>query len=355
SGEEGGDGQPTGVDPGGGDPAVAQALALRDRADTTRAASPLAPASDAVVVDTTGRPVEELIQEILGMMEARTALCDASQYQAGGVGAGEDQSEAGEGALAPAPAPLPSSSPAAASRGPGGRTMRQPRGGRRPTPKIVPPTRPARWFYAVARAFLMGLSKALWQASVSGTERVPRSGPFIVSPVHRSNIDTILMGFVTRKRLCYLAKDSLWESKPLGFLVSALGGFPVHRGAADREALRRCIEVLRSGQSLVVFPEGARRSGPVVEKLYEGAAYLSLRTGAPIVPVGIGGSEGALPKGSRLPQRVRVHIIVGHPIPSPTHAGGARVHRQEVNALTTRLQAELQELLNQAQAAAQNS
>lgn len=229
-------------------------------------------------------------------------------------------------------------------------------------PRLVPPTRAARWFYALARALLMALAKVLWSATVEGTELVPKTGPFIVAPVHRSNIDTILMGFVTRRRLCYLAKDSLWRSRPLGWLVSALGGFPVNRGIADREALRRCIEVLDSGQPLVVFPEGTRRSGPVVEDLFEGASYLALRTGAPIVPVGIGGSEGALPKGSRLPSRVKVHLIVGQPIviPSPSRpptstSSGTRpqlrAHRQEIKALTIRLHADLQALFDRAQAA----
>ncbi|MGH9062383.1 MAG: lysophospholipid acyltransferase family protein [Acidimicrobiales bacterium] len=234
----------------------------------------------------------------------------------------------------------------------GGRRVARPPGPgpARTTPRLVPPTRSARAFYALARVVLYAVSRALWRVTIEGTERVPRTGPFIVSPVHRSNIDTILMSAVTRRRLAYLAKDSLWRHRSLGWLFSALGGFPVRRGSADREALRRCVGILQGGQSLVVFPEGARRLGPVVEDLFEGAAYLSLRTGAPIVPVGIGGSEGAMPKGSVLPRRVKVHMVVGDPL-VPVTAGqpGTRVHRPQIQELTEVLRAELQSLFDRAQ------
>jgi 1-acyl-sn-glycerol-3-phosphate acyltransferase len=221
----------------------------------------------------------------------------------------------------------------------------------RSRPRLVPPSLPARWFYALARVVLYALARVVWQVTIEGRERVPKKGAFIVAPVHRSNIDTVLMAAVTKRRLCYLAKDSLWRWRPLGWLFSALGGFPVRRGMADREALRRSIQILENGQPLVVFPEGTRRSGPLVQELFEGAAYLSLRTGAPIVPVGIGGSEGALPRGAKLPSPVKVHMVVGKPIVPPGPGGhGGRVHRHEVKELTEELRHRLQALFDRAQA-----
>ncbi len=234
--------------------------------------------------------------------------------------------------------------------------MTQDKAPRRLPSKPAPPTRAVRAFYEVARRVLLLICRAEWRLSIEGTELVPHGGAFIVAPVHRSNIDTILMSAVTKRRLCYLAKDGLWRLRPFGWLISSLGGFPVHRGAADREALRVSVEVLESGQPLVVFPEGTRRSGPKVFELFEGAAYLSLRTGAPIVPVGIGGSEGALPKGSKVPKRVRVHMIVGAPLvpPPPAQQGErrARVRRHEIEALTATLHTELQSLFDRAQSIA---
>ena len=89
----------------------------------------------------------------------------------------------------------------------------------------------------------------------------------------------------------YMGKASIWKSKALGRFVSMLGAFPVHRGTADRESLRTCLEVIENGEPLVMFPEGTRRSGDAVEDLFDGPAYVAARAGVPLVPVGIGGSR----------------------------------------------------------------
>src|SRR5205085_7099683 len=117
-----------------------------------------------------------------------------------------------------------------------------------------------------------------------------------------------------------------------------------------REALRRTMEVVEAGEPVVIFPEGTRRSGPAVANLFEGAAYVASRVGIPIVPVGIGGSEQALPKGKKLPRPVKTHLIVGPPIPPPTPDGNGRVSRRAVHELTERLEADIQELFDRAQA-----
>ena len=204
-------------------------------------------------------------------------------------------------------------------------------------------------FYRVARSVLVGFCRLWLRMSFEGLDNVPAEGPFVLAPVHRSFLDTFIAAGVTRRRLRFMGKDSLWKHRAPGAILSALGGFPVHRGTADREALRRCIEVIEGGEPVVIFPEGTRRSGPSVQPLFEGAAYIAGRTGVPIVPVGIGGSESALPKGSRLPHPVKVHVIVGTPIrPLPAESG--RVPRRVVHEVTGELHAELQRLFDRAQA-----
>jgi 1-acyl-sn-glycerol-3-phosphate acyltransferase len=147
----------------------------------------------------------------------------------------------------------------------------------------------------------------------------------------------------------YLGKDSIWKSRLLGRFVSSIGAFPVHRGTADREALRACQRMLETGQPVVVFPEGSRRTGPVVENLFDGPAYLATRTGAPIVPVGIGGSERMMPKGAKFLHPTRLVLVVGAPIePPPPPTAGGRVPRSAVHDLTAALQVELQRLFDEA-------
>jgi 1-acyl-sn-glycerol-3-phosphate acyltransferase len=197
-----------------------------------------------------------------------------------------------------------------------------------------------------------GFCYLFWRARVSGRENVPSDGPFVLSPVHRSNIDTPLMGCVTRRRMRFMGKDSLWKYRWSGWLFSSLGGFPVRRGAADREALRICEATLRAGEPVVIFPEGTRQSGPVIEDVFEGAAFVATRAGVPIVPVGIGGSQRAMPKGSRFIRPVKVRIVIGNPIQPPPREPGARGSRRQVHVLSAQLRDELQKLFDTAQVAA---
>lgn len=202
--------------------------------------------------------------------------------------------------------------------------------------------------YRVCRNVLVGFCRLYWRLGVEGREHLP-DGAFVLAPVHRSNIDTPLVAAVTTRRLRYMGKDSMWRHRAPGWLFTALGAFPVKRGTADRAALRRCIEVLAQGEPLVIFPEGGRRSGPIVGDISEGAAYLAIRAGVPIVPVGIGGSERAMTKGSWALRPVRTAIVVGAPLSPPEAGAGGRASRRAVRELTERLRGELQRLFDEAQ------
>ena len=204
--------------------------------------------------------------------------------------------------------------------------------------------------YGIVRFLIWLVAKLFWRISFEGLEHVPKTGAFVLAPVHRSFIDFGLVSGVTRRRLGYMGKESLWKSKLLGSFITMLGAYPVNRGAPDREALRRTLQILEKGEPLVLFPEGTRRAGPVIEHLHEGAAFVASRAGVPLVPVGIGGSERALPKGKRLPRPVKIHVLVGPPINPPPLAEGARhPSRRAVKELTVQLQGVLQDLFDRAQ------
>jgi 1-acyl-sn-glycerol-3-phosphate acyltransferase len=213
-----------------------------------------------------------------------------------------------------------------------------------PTPSLA-----TRAFYAVGRAVLVGFCRVWLRLIVIGREKIPATGPFILAPVHRSNLDTPIVAALTRRPLRYLGKDSLWKAnRGAAWVLSALGGLPVSRGSADREALRRCTVILRSGQPLVLFPEGTRQHGPVVEPLFDGPAYLAVKQGVPIVPVGIGGSEGAQQKGRRFIRPVKVCVIAGDPIQPPAAGDSRATTRPAVKALTEQLHGEIQKLFDEA-------
>ena len=222
--------------------------------------------------------------------------------------------------------------------------------GERPEPDevLAPATAWQLRWYAVARAAVAGFSHSFWRLRVSGSEHIPATGAFVLAPVHRSNVDTVLCGCVTRRRLRFMGKDSLWKYRWAGSFFSSLGAFPVHRGTPDREALRRCEEALRGGEPVVLFPEGTRQSGPTVQPLFEGAAFVAARAGVPILPVGIGGSEWAMTKGKKRILPVKVAMVVGAPIPAPARPPGARVPRRAVAETSEALHKELQALFDEA-------
>ncbi len=210
---------------------------------------------------------------------------------------------------------------------------------------------PSRILYRFCRFVVSGFTRVYTRMSIDGREHLPAEGGFVLAPVHRSYIDTPISGCLTRRRLRFMGKDSMWKYRPAGWLFSALGSFPVRRGSADREALKRCIAVLEGGEPLVLYPEGERKDGPIVQPLFDGAAYVAARAGVPIVPVGIGGSANAMPRHAKFMYPRKVHVIIGEPFRVETNERG-RASRAAIGAATERLHAELQELFDAAQAAA---
>ena len=206
----------------------------------------------------------------------------------------------------------------------------------------------SRIFYRFWWSVSTVLSKLLTRLTINGREHLPEEGPFVLAPIHRSYLDTPFAGCVRRKRMRFMGKDTMWKNGQAGWMLSALGAFPVTRGTADREALRRSIQVLEEGEVLVLFPEGERKEGPVVQPLFDGAVYIAIKAGVPIVPIGIGGSERVMPKKSKMIYPRKVHIEIGPPIPAPVAPEGGRLPRTVYKEHSALLHAELQRLFDKA-------
>jgi 1-acyl-sn-glycerol-3-phosphate acyltransferase len=175
---------------------------------------------------------------------------------------------------------------------------------------------------------------------VTGAENIPLEGPVIIAPIHRSNVDFALTLFISKRKVFFMAKDSLFKVPLLGPLITHLGAFPINRGSADRESMAHSEAVLRQGHALVLFPEGTRKEGRQVAPLHDGAMFVAARTGAKVVPVGIGGSDRAMPKGAKLPHPAKIRIVVGEPLDPPSSEG--RVARSALAAKSEELRAALE-------------
>ncbi|CAB4364512.1 MAG: hypothetical protein F2681_09325 [Actinobacteria bacterium] len=219
--------------------------------------------------------------------------------------------------------------------------------------KLAGTSFPDKVAYHTVRGIVTVFCRLWCRMQIEGREHFPKEGPFILAPTHRSIIDTPVSSGVYTKRMRFMGADKWWSNKYFGKLLTALGGFPVSRGSADREALKRCLAVIEGGEPLVMFPEGERKSGTVVQPLFEGAAYISMKTGAPIIPVGIGGSERVMPKGAKFIFPRKMYVMVGKPMSVPVVEGqSAKEQREASRQLTADLHAELQRLFDVAQSRA---
>ena len=206
----------------------------------------------------------------------------------------------------------------------------------------------SRAFYRFGWLLVIPFFRIYTRLTINGRQYLPKEGPFVLAPVHRSYLDTPFAGCVRSKRMRFMGKDTMWKNRQFGWVLSALGAFPVSRGTADREALKRAITVLQMGEPLVVFPEGERKAGADVEPLFDGAVYMAFRAGVPIVPVGIGGSERVMPKGAKFISPRKVHVAIGPPIEPPQMPEGQRIPREAYREATQRLHSEIQRLFDEA-------
>lgn len=183
----------------------------------------------------------------------------------------------------------------------------------RPSTPIVDDITP--WMRALAGLVRVGL-KGLTRVRIEGAiDEIPRDGPVILAANHSSNLDVPVLGssLMPRlgRRLQWLGKRELFDWPVVGWIARNGGVHAVDRSGADVDAFRLAARILDEGRALFVFPEGTRSHDGRLGEGRDGVAVLALRTGAPIVPIGISGSYERWPRGQKLPHpggRVTVRV-----------------------------------------------
>jgi 1-acyl-sn-glycerol-3-phosphate acyltransferase len=216
-----------------------------------------------------------------------------------------------------------------------------------PTPPAVAPRAVHRVIYGVLINAVRVLLRLYCRFEVRGLENLPAEGAALICPVHRSNLDFVLPAAASRRHVRWMAKDSIFLGRFTDWFLTAMGAFPVRRGEIDRKSLRFCMDVVSHGQLLVMFPEGRRQVGTTVDEVFAGPAFVACRSHVPIVPVGLGGSDRAMPIGSKFIFPRRIVAVFGEPIQPPTPTEG-RATRAEMDELTATLTARLQVLYDEA-------
>lgn len=155
----------------------------------------------------------------------------------------------------------------------------------------------------------------LFRFRVVGKEGLPTNGGVILAANHVSVVDPLFIGVaMVERQLHFLAKEELFRSALFGALIRDLQAFPVRRGQVDHAAIKRCLRLLEAGETLLIFPEGTRGDGQALRGGSDGIGLLAARSGCPVVPVYVHGTERVLPKGRRIPRIHPVTVYFGQPL-----------------------------------------
>lgn len=178
--------------------------------------------------------------------------------------------------------------------------------------------------YGVARAILDPVISFGWNLEVRGLDNVPATGGAIMAPNHLSVIDHFVVGAALNRRITYVGKAEYMDSWKTRYLFPAMGMIPIDRGggSAAQRALDAAAGLLESGELFGIYPEGTRSRDGLLHKGHTGVARLALRTGCPIIPVGLEGTDEVQPADRPVPRFFRMmRVSFGRPVDVARYAG----------------------------------
>ena len=176
------------------------------------------------------------------------------------------------------------------------------------------------------------LLNALGGLFVQGTENVPQTGPVLLVANHTSYLDPVSIGDACTRRVVFMAKAELFKIKVLGFLLRGVDAFPVKRGESDRGAYKNTLAMLGENRVVCIFPEGGRITGGNLGEAEPGAAVFAIRTGCPVIPVFVSGSDKMLDLKGKF-HRARLTVAFGTPFTLPKNADKAEAGAQLMTAI----------------------
>ena len=198
------------------------------------------------------------------------------------------------------------------------------------------------WFYYVAIVILRILFSLLTSRQVRGKENIPSQGSLLVVANHLNLADPPLLTISLGRKVIFMAKEGLFRSHFLGYFIRSFGAFPVYRKQTDRQAIRQAKQVLAEGLVLAMFPEGKRSRSAQLQPALSGSALIARHSGAPILPVGITGTEKI--KGvAWVLHRPQITVNIGRPFYLPSVS--SKLTKVELAKFTDSMMCHIAELL----------
>ncbi|TCJ23979.1 1-acyl-sn-glycerol-3-phosphate acyltransferase [Microbacterium sp. PI-1] len=187
--------------------------------------------------------------------------------------------------------------------------------------------RHAGFAYTLGRSLITPLARLVYRPRIEGRDRVPLTGPVIFASNHLSFIDSIAIPVAAPRPVHFLAKSAYFEGTGFQGWMSktffeSIGAIPVRRGAgqAALDALDLQRQLLDEGLAVALYPEGTRSTDGRLYKGRTGVAFLALQTGAPVVPVGLIGTDKVMPVGAKVPTlSERITVRFGEPLDLSPH------------------------------------
>ena len=295
-------------------------LERRDKLDSSREVAPLKPAEDAVHIDSSALSVDEVVAQIM-------ALIDAAKKPAEPAAA--DTPAAAETPAADKPAPKPAAKKAEKPAAKKPEKPAAPAGPMRPfhgnsfddyydhAMRDYPWN--TRGFIGFAVGVVGGVTKLLWPWRIEDGQKLWKAeGGRVIVMNHVSMLEPVIMvvtEWVHGRRVRAVYKSEFDKAKPLTWLFSRAGAFPVERGTADMKVVRRAREALKRGEDVLIYPEGTRiKSDDQEVTLHAGFALMAQLAKVPVLPVAIVGARDITTPTRKFPHFHRVFVKVGDPI-----------------------------------------
>lgn len=165
-------------------------------------------------------------------------------------------------------------------------------------------------FYYVVKALCWLLLKIFWRMEIRGIENLPESGGLIITSNHVSYLDPAVLVASLNRKIYFITKKEVFKNTFISFLLKNMNAFSVDRDNVDMFAFKKAINILREEKVLGIFPEGTRSSNGELQELKMGALKIAMKTGVPILPVGINGTHKIYPRGIKFPILFKHKIIV---------------------------------------------
>jgi 1-acyl-sn-glycerol-3-phosphate acyltransferase len=242
-----------------------QAIESRDKSDENRSVGPLKPAPDAIIIDTTNLSIEQVVEALLRHIKPRRESKAEKADEAPKI----DRSNVGSSVT---------------------------------------------WYW-VARFMCKVFCRICFRLPVYGRENIPATGPVILAGNHQSFLDPVFCGIATSRRLVYMARDTLFQFGPFGWLLRSINVIPLSRDKADITTMRAIIDRLKQGEAVCLYPEGTRTTDGRIASFKPGFGLLCRRSHATVVPVLVEGAFECWPRHKKL-FRIgsRVVIRFGQPL-----------------------------------------